>query len=228
MVFQVIDLSVEQRVVVIAQGCGTALCPTVRMSMRPSSYFLTMSTISAVQPTRTTPFAAQQHAEWRLGLQTVAHHSAVARFEYVQGSCSPGKQDDVEWKKRNAFRPHGSQPKGYQKVLQNAARRPASGTRLESAVQNAESVSKRQQTSNLFLPRLAAESLQVPLNAAIGHFQCRQNWTWSCTFKSGVVRFARFASAGLPSVRDDCHWRSIRVSAGFIETGRGKGCRLPR
>jgi len=53
----------------------------------------------------------EQHAELGLFFQTAFHHSAVTRFEYVQGELRAGKQNDVQRKQRNAFRPHGSQPK---------------------------------------------------------------------------------------------------------------------
>src|SRR5260370_3567458 len=51
----------------------------------------------------------KKHAKLGFFFQTDFHHFAVTRLENVQGKFRAGKEDDVERKQRNAFRPHGSQ-----------------------------------------------------------------------------------------------------------------------
>ena len=56
----------------------------------------------------------KQHAEFGFLREAIFHHGAVTRLKNVQGKIRPGKEDDVQRKKRNAFWPHGSQTKAYQ------------------------------------------------------------------------------------------------------------------
>jgi len=57
----------------------------------------------------------EKHAEIRFLREAIFHHGAVTRLKNVQGKLSAGKEDDVQRKKRNAFWPHGSQTKSYQR-----------------------------------------------------------------------------------------------------------------
>src|SRR5258708_14655705 len=50
----------------------------------------------------------EKHAKLGFFLETVLHHFAVTRLENMQGKFRAGKEDDIERKQRNAFRPHGS------------------------------------------------------------------------------------------------------------------------
>src|SRR5271165_5211040 len=123
MVFQVIDLPLEQWVVRKYLEDAERLSPHGQDVHAPI-----LVTFYDVHDFRGAAHAhhalreRQQHPEWRLLLQTVAHHSAVARFEDVQGKLFAGEEYDVEWKKRNSFRPHEYHAKGYQKVSGKAAR----------------------------------------------------------------------------------------------------------
>src|SRR6266481_3258500 len=51
----------------------------------------------------------KKHAELGLFFQTVLYHFAVTRLENMQRQLRAGKEDDVQRKQRNTFRPHGSQ-----------------------------------------------------------------------------------------------------------------------
>jgi hypothetical protein len=53
----------------------------------------------------------KEQAEFRLFLDTSLHHLPIARLENMQGEFRAGKEDDVQGKKRNAIRPHGSRYK---------------------------------------------------------------------------------------------------------------------
>src|SRR5467141_3273764 len=66
--------------------------------------------------TRDSLVEGKEHAELGLFFQAAFHHGAVTRFEYVQGKLRAGKEDDVQRKQRNAFRPHGSHTKSYQRA----------------------------------------------------------------------------------------------------------------
>src|SRR5271165_3464706 len=52
----------------------------------------------------------QQHSKRLTQVYAFTHHAAIARLENVQGELLVWKKDDVEGKKRNAFRPHSSDP----------------------------------------------------------------------------------------------------------------------
>jgi hypothetical protein len=72
----------------------------------------------------------EQHAKLGLIIEAPPDHLTVAWLENVQREIRSGKEDDVQGKERNPFRPHRSQTKSYQRARAIAGRMERAGGKV--------------------------------------------------------------------------------------------------
>src|SRR5713101_1064326 len=115
-VLKIICLAFEERILCgqleHAKGSaanGKDIHPAVAVALHHIKYF------GSATDARDTVGKREKHAERGFLLETGFYHLAVTRLENVQRQVGAGEKDDVQRKKRNAFRPHGSQNKSYQR-----------------------------------------------------------------------------------------------------------------
>src|SRR5258708_36306973 len=109
-VLQVVHVAFQERVLREqfdhAEG-GAADCENVHAAVFVA--FNDVENFGGAADSRHSLGKGEKHAELGLFFQRVFHHFAVTWLENMQGKLRAGKEDDVQRKQRNAFRPHGSQ-----------------------------------------------------------------------------------------------------------------------
>src|SRR5258708_3170202 len=108
-VFQVIDLAFQKRVFrekFHHAEWGAAGSDDVHAAVVVAFY--DVENFGGATDSRDALRKRKEHAELGFFFQTVFHHFTVTRLENMQGKFRAGKEDDIERKQRNAFRPHGS------------------------------------------------------------------------------------------------------------------------